>query len=188
MMRTVKCLMCLHFYSTRPPRTSRLFILLSLGRRSALRRSCAVLRQTTIRQKPVQHLGSTFRAGSLQSLCRLCWCTNVRGASPGRRKLGAGAAAAVLVVCRTGAGRRQPDGSQSDVVMSGVVDSGPGSGHGNIDANDPQQTWLFRTRFCAAAMQSSGSWVPVYTDSTLPCGRRCQRGESVEGRGDQRVW
>ena len=52
----------------------------------------------------------------------------------------------------------------------------------------PQQTWLFRTRFCAAAMQSSGSWVPVYTDSTLPCGRRCQRGESVEGRGDQRVW
>jgi hypothetical protein len=49
----------------------------------------------------------------------------------------AGAAAAVPVVCRMGAGRRPPDRSQSDVVMSRVVDSGPSSGHGNIDANDP---------------------------------------------------
>jgi hypothetical protein len=52
-------------------------------------------------------------------------------------------AAAVPVVCRTGAGRRQADGSRSDVVMSGVVDSGRESGHGNIDGNDPIRT--FRT-------------------------------------------
>jgi hypothetical protein len=45
----------------------------------------------------------------------------------------AGAAATAPVVRRTGAGRRQPDRSQSDVVMSGVVDSGPGGRHGNID-------------------------------------------------------
>jgi len=31
-------------------------------------------------------------------------------------------------------------GNQSDVVMSGVVDSGRERGHGNIDANDPEQS------------------------------------------------
>jgi hypothetical protein len=35
----------------------------------------------------VQHLGSTFRAGSLQSLCRLYGRTNVRRVSRGRRKV-----------------------------------------------------------------------------------------------------
>ena len=44
------------------------------------------------------------------------------------------------VVCRTGAGKRQADGSRPDVVMSGAVDSGRESGHGNIDANDPKRT------------------------------------------------
>ena len=43
-------------------------------------------------------------------------------------------------VCRSGAGRRQADGPQSKVVMSGVVDSGREIGHGNIDANDPTET------------------------------------------------
>ena len=33
--------------------------------------------------------------------------------------------------------RTQEMGNQSDVVMSGVVDSGRERGHGKIDANDP---------------------------------------------------
>ena len=57
------------------------------------------------------------------------------------RSQDAGAAAAVAVVCREGAGRQQADGSRSDVVMSGVVDSGRESGPGNnIDANDSTET------------------------------------------------
>src|ERR1700720_2455676 len=64
-------------------------------------------------------------------------------ASQIERSRDAGAAAAVPVVCRTDVGRRQADGSRSDVVMSGVVDSGPESGHGNIDANDPKATCGF---------------------------------------------
>ncbi len=44
------------------------------------------------------------------------------------------------VVCRTVAGKRQANGCRSDVVMSGVVDCGRESGHGNIDANDPKET------------------------------------------------
>lgn len=46
-----------------------------------------------------------------------------------------GAAAGVPVVCRSHAEPRQADGSRSDVVMSGAVDSERKSGIGNIDAN-----------------------------------------------------
>jgi hypothetical protein len=51
----------------------------------------------------------------------------------------AGAAAAVPVVCRSGAGRRQAVGSWPDLVISGVVNSGRERGHGIIDA-DPKET------------------------------------------------
>jgi hypothetical protein len=84
----------------------------------------------------VPHLGSTFRAGSLQSL----WCTNVRHVLPGRRKVGRGScggcARCLQNERRKSAGRRQADRSQLHVVMSGVVDSGRESGHPKIDAND----------------------------------------------------
>jgi hypothetical protein len=40
----------------------------------------------------------------------------------------------VPIIWGSGAGRRQANDSRSDVVMSGVVDSGPERGHGNIDA------------------------------------------------------
>jgi hypothetical protein len=44
-------------------------------------------------------------------------------------------------LCPLSADRTQEDdeetGDRSDVVMSGVVDSGRERGHGNIDANDP---------------------------------------------------
>jgi hypothetical protein len=82
-----------------------------------------------------QHIPCRFVAVVMPTL----WCTNVRHVSPDRRKRDAGAAAAVPVVCRTGAERRRADRSQSDVVMSGAVDSGRESGHGNIDANDPKR-------------------------------------------------
>ncbi len=65
----------------------------------------------------------------------------VRCASSGRPKRGRGAPAAVSVLWRSSAGRRQADGSRSDVVMSGAVNSGRQIGHCNIDANDPEQSW-----------------------------------------------
>src|SRR4029077_13379725 len=61
----------------------------------------------------------------------------------------AGAAAAVPVVCRTGAGRRRANGSRSDVVMSGVVDSRREGGHGDIDANDPGCVKTCTSQECA---------------------------------------
>jgi hypothetical protein len=46
-------------------------------------------------------------------------------------------------------GVRQAHGARSDVVMSGFVDSGRHSGHGNIDANDPEPTCAVQN-FCSA--------------------------------------
>lgn len=88
-------------------------------------------------KKSNQTPDSSFRASSLQSIRRI-FGDRARHASPDRAKPSAGAAAAVLVVCRSGAGRRQADASRSDVVVSGVVDSGREIGRGNIDANDPE--------------------------------------------------
>jgi hypothetical protein len=66
------------------------FILPSPGRRSALRRSCAVLRQTAIRQKPGpasrQHIPCRFVAVVMPTLR----CTNVRRVSPRSTELGHG--------------------------------------------------------------------------------------------------
>jgi hypothetical protein len=112
------------------------------GRRSGgLRSADPALSFAKLRsdKNQVQHLGSTFRAGSLQSLCRLCGSTSLTCVvyRPVDGSWNAGAAAVVPIVCRTSAGRRRADRSQSDVVMSGAVDSGRESGHGNIDANDP---------------------------------------------------
>ena len=114
------------------------FILPSLGWRSASRRSCVVFRQTAIGKKPDQAPGSRFRAGSLQSTCRIFGDRTCVTCRQIERSQDAGVAAAVLVLCRSGAGRRQADGSLLDVAMSGVVDSGRERGHGNIDANDPE--------------------------------------------------
>jgi hypothetical protein len=86
-------------------------------------RSFAKLRSE---RKPDQAPGSRFRAGSLQSTCRIFGDRTCVTCRQIERSQDAGAAAAVLVLCRSGAGRRQADGSRSDVVMSGVVDSGRG--------------------------------------------------------------
>ena len=48
-----------------------------------------------------------------------------------------GSARSILI----GLGRRQAEGSRSDVVVSGVVDSGRALGHGNIDPSDPFHPW-----------------------------------------------
>jgi hypothetical protein len=129
---------------THPTKTGRphlaAFILPSLGRRSAPRRSCAALRQIAIGQKTRP---STQAADSALVRCSR-YAESFVTAPASRvaqieRSQDAGAAAAVPVVCRSGAGRRQADGFRSDEVMSGVVDSGRESGHGNIDANDPQR-------------------------------------------------
>jgi len=56
-----------------------------------------------------KHSGSRFHAGSLQSICRVCGgrtCVTYREID---RSRDAGAAAAVPVVCRSGAGRRQAE-------------------------------------------------------------------------------
>jgi hypothetical protein len=133
-----ECLICLCFFAARPPRTSRLLSCPSLGRRCAPRRSCAVLRQTAIRQKAGsasrQHIPCRFVAVAMPTLRvyerASCVARSTEARTRELRRL-------CPVVCRTGAGRRQPDRSQSDVVMSGVVDSGPSSGHGHIDAMTP---------------------------------------------------
>jgi hypothetical protein len=86
-----------------------------------------------------KHPGSRFRAGSLQLICRIFGertcvrCRQIEQSQTQELRL------LCPVVCRSGAGRRQADGFRSDEVMSGVVDRGRESGHGNIDANDPQR-------------------------------------------------
>ena len=50
-----------------------------------------------------------------------------------------GATAVLPVVCGSDAARRQTDGSRSDAIISGIVDSGRESGHVKIDANDPHK-------------------------------------------------
>jgi hypothetical protein len=114
------------------------FILPSPGRRSASCRPCAILRQTAIRQKTRP---STRAALPRQVRCSRyaeSWVTarasRVARASEARRR----SCAAVPVVCRSGAGTRQADGSRSGVAMSSVVNSGRESGHGNIDENAPE--------------------------------------------------
>src|SRR5260370_41329892 len=72
------------------------------------------------------------------------------------------------VVCRSGAGRRQADGSRSDVVVSGVVDSGRESGHGNIDANDPKLPSRLRGEARGAWAAHRAYLTPRYTLSELP--------------------
>jgi len=135
-------LMLPRFSLVRPGRTSRL---LSCHRSvggllpAVPVRSFAKLRSE---RKPDQAPGSRFRAGSLQSTCRIFGDRTCVTCRQIERSQDAGAAAMCLVLCRSGAGRRQADGSRSDVVMSGVVHSGRESGHGNIDANDPIRTKL----------------------------------------------
>src|SRR5262249_1773646 len=68
----------------------------------------------------IQHLGSRFRSGSLQSTCRIFrdrTCVTCHQIELCQTQ---GLRAAVPIVCTTGAGRRQPDRSQSDVVLSRV--------------------------------------------------------------------
>lgn len=146
------------------------FILQSLGRRSAPRRSCAALRQVAIGQSwdqsPGKQLRDRFVAYDMSSL----WWPHVAPRVVRSTEANyVGAPTAVPVVCRSGAGRRQADGSRSDVVMSGVVDSGRESGHGSIDANDPNlrhgDSGQFRSglRTCRRLRAILASW--------RPCGR-----------------
>jgi hypothetical protein len=83
---------------------------------------------------------AAIAASSGTPVVPILWWPHERHVRQIHQSQDAGAAAAVPVVCRTDAGRRQADGSRSAVVMSGVVDSGRESGHGNIDANDPKAT------------------------------------------------
>ena len=117
--------MCRHRLSRRPPlQTLFAFILLSSGRWSAPRRSCANLRQTAIGQKPRQaereQVPRGFGAVDIPGLCR----PQMQLMSLSRSRTNAGAAVVAPVVSNSGAGRSQADRSQSDVIMSGIVDSG----------------------------------------------------------------
>jgi hypothetical protein len=135
--KPVTCAKLLEYLSTdRGAPCAFILILPSLGRRSPPRRSCAILRQIAIRQEPRP---CAQAAVSVQSHCS-CYAGSLLAASALGSKIhrcqDAGAAAVVLVVCRSDAGRRQAHGSRSDVSMAGVVDSRRESGHGYIDAND----------------------------------------------------
>jgi hypothetical protein len=101
------------------------FILPSLGRRSALRRPCAALRQTAIRQKLRSSMSG---AGCVQLDCSFYAdslmderASRIAASTEGRTQ-------ELRLSCplfgRSYAGRRPADGSRSNVVMSGVVDSG----------------------------------------------------------------
>ena len=83
------------------------FILPSLGRRFGPRRSCAIPRQIANGQKQTKHSDRGFCAGSLQSICRIFGGRTCITCCQIEQSQDAGAAAAVPVVCRSGAGRRQ---------------------------------------------------------------------------------
>src|SRR5258708_5913755 len=109
-----------------------------------------------------KHSRSRFRAGSLQSTRRIFrdrTCVKCRQIE---RSQDAGAAAAVPFVCKSDAGRRQADGSRSNVVMSGVVDSRE-VGHGNIDANDPKRTSRLGTK--GLYIEPGSPWRNAYSES-----------------------
>jgi hypothetical protein len=121
------------------------FILPLLGRRSAPCQSCAVLRQTAIRQKSGrasrQHIPCRFVAVVMPTVR----CTNVRHLLPGRRKLrrgSCGGCARCLQNERRKAASRQVSVER---VRSGVVDSRRQSGQGNIDANEPKRNSTLAT-------------------------------------------
>lgn len=101
--------------------------------------------------------GSRLRADSLQSFCRPL------GRSPrvmfgNRPRQGCRSRG-----CRTGCSQIRRG---TDVVMSGIVESGRESGHGDIDANDPQETlraitvgvgWARRTLGRCSTNRNSGA-------------------------------
>ena len=105
------------------------FILLSSGRWFAPRRSCAIVRQIAMRQKPGE-------APRQQTSCRLIavvmptigWVARAP-CSPNRPRQGGRSRGR-----RTGCSQIRRG---TDVAMSGIVESGRENGHGDIDANDP---------------------------------------------------
>jgi hypothetical protein len=117
--------MCRHRLSRRPhQQTLFAFILLSSGGLSAPRRSCAILRQTAIGQKPGQaerqQVPRGFGSVDTPGLCR-----------PQMQLISLSRSRTERRSCRGCAGHRQfgrrkgqADRSQSDVIMSGIVDSG----------------------------------------------------------------
>jgi hypothetical protein len=118
-------------WSSASSRTPVRFILLSSGRWSAPRRSCAILRQIAIRQSQAKRPGSRLRADSLQSLCRQIRSIARASCSPIDRGKDAGAAAAVPVVRRSDAG---------PIWYCPVLWRADERAHGDIDANDPKPT------------------------------------------------
>ena len=100
------------------------FILLSSGRWSAPRRFCAILRQTAIGQNQDKQNASRFRADLAQLISGVFVDRRCSSCLLAGRGQNAGAAAVAPVINNSGAGRSQADRSQSDVIMSGTVDSG----------------------------------------------------------------
>jgi hypothetical protein len=115
---------------------------------TVFRRQCRELKIDDLHFHDLRHEGTSrfFEAGfsieqvALVTGIRIGKCCAVTLTLS--RKHSTQTAVALPVVCRSGAGRRQAGGSRSDVVMSGVVDSGRDNGHGNIDANDPKRSSL----------------------------------------------
>ena len=71
-----------------------------------------------------KHDASSFRVDLAQLICRVFVDRRCSSCLLAGRGQNAGAAAAAPVVCNSGAARRQAGQSQSDVIMSGIVDSG----------------------------------------------------------------
>ena len=139
--------MCRHRLLRRPPQqTLFAFILLSSGCRNCvppfLRRPSPWCDQAKV--------GRSARAADLvQTHCSRyaeVWSIAVRHVRQIDRRQDAGTAAAVPVVCRSDAGRRQADGSRSGAGMSGVKDGGRERGYGDIDATDPSRHFVQQLR------------------------------------------
>jgi hypothetical protein len=117
--------MCRQRLSPRPhQQTLFAFILLSSGRWSAPRRSCAILRQPPSDKNQDKQNASRFPADLAQSISRVFVDRRCSSCLLAGRGQNAGAAAVAPVVSNSGAGRSQADRSPSDVIMSGIVDSG----------------------------------------------------------------
>jgi hypothetical protein len=154
------------------------FILLSNGRLSVLRRSCAILRQTAMGERRDGAFDGTFfgpwrsvlheddtrdekhaahillkvepslrptdivhgRGCSNEFLSRFrCGrCADLHDRSRfARWRLGGGVTAVEARCVQIECGTAKMIASRSDLAMSGLADCGRESGHGNIDASDP---------------------------------------------------
>jgi hypothetical protein len=118
-----KCLICLLSCATRPPRTSRLLSCHRSGGSLLLAVPARPFAKLRSDKNQTKRPGAGFRAGSLQSICRVFGGPHARHVSQIDRSQDAGAVTAVSDLCRWGAGRRRAGayddcGPHSDLMVA----------------------------------------------------------------------